>query len=207
MNVICLAAIAWNAAFLFCPPLSAQRAGSALPSDRIFEAIGLRPSGTACEVGAGNGELTIRAASTVGSAGHVFASELGEAHLKTLRDRVAASAKANIMVVAGDPEKTNFPDAGCDALFLRDVYHHFTNPASMDAAIFVALKPGGRVAIIDFTPPGKEASKPEDRAKDGMHGVTAETVVREMKEAGFDVVSSERPDQRWFLAVFARPLR
>ena len=207
MNVNRLAAIAWNAAFLFCLPLSAQRAGSALPSDRIFEAIGLQPSSTACEVGAGNGELTIRAASTVGSAGHVFASELGEAHLKTLRDRVAASGKANIVVVAGDPEKTNFPDAGCDALFLRDVYHHFTNPASMDAAIFVALKPGGRVAIIDFTPPGKEASKPEDRAKDGMHGVTAETVVREMKEAGFDVVSSERPDHRWFLAVFARPLR
>jgi len=192
-------------ALLFCLPLSAQRAGSALPADRIFEAIALHSGATVCEVGAGSGDLSIRAAGEVGATGHVFASELGEEHLKALRDRITSSGKDNITVVAGDSTKTNFPDSICDALFLRDVYHHFTNPSSMDAAIFAAVKPGARVAIIDFTPPGKEASKPEDRAKDGMHGVTAETVSREMKGAGFVVAASDVTPQRWFMVVFAKP--
>ena len=206
MNAVLRVTVSGLLAFLASLPVPAQRAGSALPADRIFEAIGLHQGGAVCEIGAGNGDLSIRAASVVGSTGHVFASELGEEHLKTLRGRVAASGKENITVVAGDSTKTNFPDSGCDALFLRDVYHHFTNPSAMDAAIFGAVRPGGHVAIIDFTPPGNEASSPADRAKDGMHGVTPETVSREMEEAGFDVVSSNVPSQRWFMVVFTKPL-
>ena len=194
-------------ALLFCLPLPAQRAGNALRTDRIFEAIALHPGATVCEIGAGRGDLSIEAASAVGPAGRVFASELGEEHLKTLRDRIAQSGKENITVVTGDSTKTNFPDGGCDALFLRDVYHHFTSPSAMDAAIFAAIKPGGRAAIVDFTPPGKEAPRPEDRAKDGMHGVTSETVSLEMKEAGFDVVASKDSSQRWFMVVFTKPAR
>lgn len=187
--------------------LPAQRSGSALPAERVFQAIGLQPGSTACEVGAGNGDLSIAAARAVGSTGRVYSSELGEAHLKTLREKAAASGLGNITVVAGDVTKTNFPDSACDAVFLRDVYHHFTDPAAIDAAILAAVKPGGRVAVVDFTPPGKEAARPEDRAKDGMHGVSAESVSREMEEAGFEVVSSEQPAQRWFMVVLAKPAR
>jgi hypothetical protein len=75
----------------------------------------------------------------------------------------------------------------------------------MNVSIAAALKPGGRVAIIDFTPPAKEAECPADRGKDGMHGVSAESVSREMKDAGFEPVASAVGAERWFMIVVSKP--
>jgi hypothetical protein len=58
---------------------------------------------------------------------------------------------------------------------------------------------------VDFTPPGTEAAAPADRDKDNMHGVTPETVSRELKAAGFAVVGSESGSGRWFMVVATRP--
>ena len=190
---------------LLVPAIGVAWQSGSIATEKIFEAIGVREGITVCEMGAGDGELTIAAAKAVGATGHVYSSELGDDRVKALRDKVSASGLAQITVVAGDPVKTNFPDAACDALFMRNVYHHFRDPAKIDASIAAALKPGGRVAVVDFTPPGKEAERPEDRGKDGMHGVTAETVSRELKVAGFEPLASETGSQRWFMVVAAKP--
>ena len=183
---------------------SAQSSGS-ITNSEIFDSLGVREGETICEMGAGNGELTLAAARIVGSQGRVYASELGEHRVKTLRAKVADSSLAQITVVAGDPVRTNFPDAGCDALFMRNVYHHFADPVAVNASIAAALKPGGRLTIVDFTPPpGNEAACPADRAKDGMHGITAETLSREMKDAGFEPVSA-RAAQRAIMVVVSKP--
>jgi ubiquinone/menaquinone biosynthesis C-methylase UbiE len=172
-------------------PATASAQPSGITNGQIFEAIGLRDGATVCEMGAGDGELTLAAARLVGPAGHVYTSELGDERVKALREKVARSNLSQITIVAGDANKTNFPDGGCDALFMRSVYHHFADPAAMNASIAAALKPGARLAIVDFTPPpGSEAACPADRGKDGMHGITAETLSRELKDAGFEAVSS-----------------
>jgi ubiquinone/menaquinone biosynthesis C-methylase UbiE len=172
-------------------PAAASAQQSAITNGQIFEAIGLRDGATVCEMGAGDGELTFAAARLVGPAGRVYTSELGGERVKALREKVARSNISQITVVAGDASKTNFPDGGCDALFMRSVYHHFADPAAMNASIAAALKPGARLAIVDFTPPpGSEAPCPADRGKDGMHGITRETLSRELKDAGFEAVSS-----------------
>jgi ubiquinone/menaquinone biosynthesis C-methylase UbiE len=183
----------------------AWQSGSTIATEQIFEAIGVKEGITVCEMGAGDGELTIAAAKAVGATGRVYSSELGDDRVKTLRDKVSASGLAQITVVDGDPLATNFAPATCDALFMRNVYHHFADPAKIDASIAASLKPGGRVAVIDFTPPGKEAERPEDRGKDGMHGVTAETVSRELRAAGLEPLSSDTGSQRWFMVVARRP--
>jgi tRNA A58 N-methylase Trm61 len=188
-------------------PVRAQRVGSTIDTAKILDAIGVREGSTVCEIGAGDGELSLAAARMVGPNGRVLASELGAEHVKSLQDRIAASSLAQITVVTGDPVKTNFPDAGCDALFMRNVYHHFADPAAMNGSIAAALKPGARVAIVDFTPPAEEAPRPADRGKDGIHGVRPETVSREMKEAGLEPVSSDLGDQRWFMVVVSKPRR
>ena len=183
---------------------SAQSSGS-ITNGQIFDSLDVREGATICEIGAGDGELTVAAARIVGSQGRVYASELGDDRVKTLRAKVANSTLAQITVVAGDPVKTNFPDAGCDALFMRNVYHHFADPVAVNASIAAALKPGGRLTIVDFTPPpGNEAACPAARGKDGMHGITAETLSREMKDAGFEPVSA-RTAQRAIMIVVSKP--
>ena len=112
-----------------------QQTASAIGADAIFDAIGVREGSTVCEIGAGSGELTIAAAKIVGPQGHVYASELGDTRIDALKKRVADSKLSQITVVAGDPNRTNFADGACDALFMRNVYHHFADPAAMDASI------------------------------------------------------------------------
>jgi ubiquinone/menaquinone biosynthesis C-methylase UbiE len=185
--------------------VAAQQAGSTISTARIFESLSLAEGMTVCEMGAGDGELSIAAAKAVGPGGRVYTSELGDDRLKTLRERVQRSGLSNISVVAGDPAKTNFPDGGCDALFMRNVYHHFIDPPAINASLFASVKPGGRVSVVDFTPPGKEAERPAGRASDGMHGIASETLASELKAAGFEPVASEAGAQRWFMVVVARP--
>lgn len=184
---------------------SQRAAESTIANERIFEAISLRPGITVCELGAGDGALSVAAARLVGASGHVFTSELGDERVKTLRENVAKSGLTNITVVEGAPAGTNLADSACDALFLRNVYHHFTEPAAMNAAIKSAVKPGAKVAVVDFTPPGDEAPAPAERSKDGMHGIKPETLTRELKDAGFQDVAVERGAQRWFMVVVSRP--
>jgi SAM-dependent methyltransferase len=194
------------ATLLIPVPAAAQRSGSPITIEKILEVTRAGAGSTVCEVGAGDGELSIAAARIIGASGRVYTSELGEDRVKALREKVTASGLAQITVVAGDAGKTNFPDGACDALFMRDVYHHFTDPAAMNSSIATALKAGGRLAILDFgPPPGNEAARPADRSKDGMHGISAESVAREMKEAGFEPVSSEAGSQRWFIVVVSKP--
>lgn len=185
--------------------LAAQQAGSTISTGRIFESLGLSEGMTVCEMGAGDGELSIAAAKAVGSGGRVYTSELGDGRVKTLRSNVEASRQAHIQVVEGDPRKTNFPEGACDALFMRNVYHHFADPQAINASIFASVKPGGRVSVVDFTPPGREAERPADRGKDGMHGIASETLAAELKAAGFELVTSEAGAQRWFMVVVSRP--
>jgi ubiquinone/menaquinone biosynthesis C-methylase UbiE len=190
---------------LTVPAVVLAQGSSSITNSQIFDAIGVREGVTVCEMGAGTGELSLAAARIVGPQGRVFTSELGENRLTPLRQKVAESGMAQITVVAGDVTRTNFPDGGCDALFMRNVYHHFTDPAAMNASIAAALKPGARLAIVDFSPPpGSEAACPADRGKDGMHGVTADTLAREIQDAGFEPVSSSAGAQRWFMIVASK---
>ncbi|MBA3888142.1 MAG: methyltransferase domain-containing protein [Acidobacteria bacterium] len=128
----------------------AQQSGSTIANARIFDAIGVREGITVCEIGAGDGAQTIEVARLVGRGGRVYTSELGEDRLKTLQSRVTASGLSHITVVEGGPVRTNFPDAACDAAFMRNVYHHFADPAAMNPSLAAALKPGGRLAIVDL---------------------------------------------------------
>jgi ubiquinone/menaquinone biosynthesis C-methylase UbiE len=186
-------------------PSQARQGGSTVATERIFEALQARADSTICEIGAGDGELSLEAARRVGPGGHIYTSELGDDRVRKLRERVASSRLSQITVVTGDAAQTNFPQATCDALFMRNVYHHFAEPAAMNASIAAALKPGGRVAVVDFRPPGDEAASPADRDNDGTHGVTADTVTRELQAAGFVLITTERGTDRWFMVVAAKP--
>lgn len=183
---------------------SAQQ--NAADADRLVKALEIRPGATVGELGAGGGELTIAMAKVVGESGRVFSNELNKDRVKALAARAEQAGLKNIVAVEGRETDTNFSDQCCDAIFMRNVYHHFGDPAAMGASLFKSLKPGGRLAVVDFTPPpGQESLTPSGRSEDGHHGVTAPTVERELKAAGFELVSSTEIDSRAFMVVARRP--
>jgi predicted methyltransferase len=174
---------------------AAQSAGeqkSALADlPRLIEALGVREGQTVADIGAGRGWLTVGMARHVGPKGRVYGTELGEKNVAELKAEVEKENLPQITILEGAFTETNLPDACCDAIFTRLVYHHFADPVAMSRSILKALKPGGRYAVLEFLPGRgrKEAANPADRANRDSHGVGPESVERELKEAGFEIVS------------------
>jgi ubiquinone/menaquinone biosynthesis C-methylase UbiE len=157
----------------------------------LIKVLEIRAGSTVGEIGAGGGELSMAMAKVVGDSGRVLSNELNPKSLEQLKKKFADEGLPQLSAVEGRAAETNFPADCCDAIFMRNVYHHFADPAAMDASLFKSLKPGGRLAVIDFTPPGEEPASPAARATDNFHGVKAASVERELKAAGFEIVSSE----------------
>ena len=182
------------------------RADDASDAARLIETLGLQAGSTVGEIGAGDGELTILVARHVGPTGRVFTTELGDDRVRTLRAAVEKADVGNVTIVEADAARTNLPEGCCDAVFMRAVYHHFGDPAAMNRSLWASLRPGGRLAVMDFTPRGdEEASNPADRDEDGRHGVKAETVLKELVAAGFERIQVEDRKGRDFLVVVRRP--
>ena len=176
---------------------------NAADTDMLVEALKLSPGNVVGEIGAGGGELSLAIAKRVAPGGRVISSELGASRVQGLREAVGKRAD-NIEVIEGHESRTNFPEGCCDAVFMRNVYHHFADPPAMNATLLRAVKPGGAIAVIDFTPPGKEADVPSGRSKDKFHGLYAETLVRELTNAGFIDATAETIDKGVYMVVAKR---
>jgi ubiquinone/menaquinone biosynthesis C-methylase UbiE len=147
---------------------------------KLFE---LKPGMTIADVGAGFGAWTVRFAKVLGPSGRVFATDLGQAQLTALRDYTTREGLANVTVIEGAVNSTNLPALCCDAILIRDAYHHFTEPAAMIKSVSAALKPGGRLAVIDFPPRANSEVPAGVPANRGGHGVPPEVVEREVGAA------------------------
>lgn len=170
----------------------------------LIESLQLTEGSVVADIGAGDGSQTLAIAQHIGSEGHIYSTELGEESLKELRDNLEWADTSNITVLEGHPTQTNLPEECCDAIYLRRVYHHIGDPPSMNASLLQSLKPGGRLAIIDFEPRNDEA-EPGNRASGGSHGVTAHTVVEELTSAGFELISNEQQSGRNFYVLVQKP--
>ena len=125
-----------------------------------------KPGTVVADIGAGDGSYAFAAVEHVGATGRVFASEIDAEKLKALRSEVKRRNLQNVTVVESGEAETNLPASCCDAIFLRRVYHHLTKPVEFDASLIHSLRPGGKLAIIDFPPHpeyGKVKGVPKDR--------------------------------------------
>ncbi|MDZ7659762.1 MAG: methyltransferase domain-containing protein [Fodinibius sp.] len=183
----------------------AQAPGNQSDVDWLIEVLEIESGSTVADIGAGDGDQTRAIAQHIGSEGTIYSTELGKESVEELKQSVANTDLSNITVLEGHPERTNLPEQCCEALFLRRVYHHITNPDAFNSSLFASLKPGGRLAIIDFKPRESEA-EPGGRASGSQHGVTAKTVIEELKHAGFSLISSEEGTGRDIYVVMQKPL-
>ena len=162
-----------------------EREQAAREGPQLAETLALKPGMIVADVGAGGGAMSVVLAKWLGPEGRVYATDIRAEQLAEIRAAVAQDALSNVVVLEGGEASTNLPSECCDAIFLRDVYHHLTRPQEFEASLLAALKPGGRLAIIDFAPePGSKvpAGVPDDR---GGHGIPAAIIVTEATRAGF----------------------
>ena len=197
--------------FLFLPTAAAHAAAQsadqiAADAERIIKALDLRPGAVVAEIGAGDGALTILIARAAGTEGRVYSTELSQEKAAAIRNRAASASMNNVAVVVGRDDDTGLPDRCCEAIVMRDVYHHFTKPVVMNAAIMKALRPGGKVVILDFgPPPGSESADVTRRGEDGQHGITPATLERELKAAGYEILSTQPYGFRSSITIARRP--
>jgi len=180
---ICLACIAALALAFSC-------SANADPLDEINRLAALmdwKPGTVVADIGAGDGSYSFAAVQHVGSAGKVFATEIDSQKLAKLRAEVKKRNLQNVVVVESAAADTNLPSACCDAIFLRRVYHHLTKPAEFDANLIRSLKPGGRLAIIDFPP--RQGLDPVEGVPSnrGGHGIPEKIVIDELTAAGLQL--------------------
>jgi ubiquinone/menaquinone biosynthesis C-methylase UbiE len=162
----------------------------ASPSDEIPKLAALmewKPGAVVADIGAGDGSYAFDAVEHVGATGKVFVTEIDPEKLKALRDEVKKRDLQNVVVVESGEAETNLPAACCDAIFLRRVYHHLTKPLEFDASLLRSLKPGGKLAIIDFPPHpeyGKVKGVPKDRED---HGIQQKILIDELAKSGLQL--------------------
>jgi precorrin-6B methylase 2 len=171
---------------------------------KVLSVLGLAPGKTVAEIGAGDGRLSLRAARAVSPGGRAFATELGGSKLETLKRNAATEGVRNIEVIEAQTLTTGLAKGCCDAIFMRDVYHHLTSPDEILADIRKALRPGGRLLIIDFEPRGGLSTVDGVRENRRGHGIPMGVLVNELKAAGFEMISEDAAWREDLYAVVAR---
>jgi ubiquinone/menaquinone biosynthesis C-methylase UbiE len=141
---------------------------------------------TIADIGSGGGAMTV-VLGKWNTSGHVFATDITPHALRWTRDYVKKEGLTNVTVIEGAAAATNLPDECCDAVFLRHVYHHITGIEAFNKSLHVSLKPGGRLAIIDFEPRRPNpAEVPKGVPANRLgHGIPTSVVIDELTAAGF----------------------
>jgi predicted methyltransferase len=189
----------------FAAPANAQDE-FASDAARLVTALKLDTGQTVADIGAGRGQLTVALAREVGPSGRVYATELNSDRLRDIRQAADSARLENVSVIEAHATRTNLPAQCCDVLVLRRVYHHFDNPHLMNASLRQSLKPGGLLAVIDFEPDSAESADPGNRDTGDQHGVTSATVVRELSQAGLELVAVEEGARSGrYMVVVRRP--
>lgn len=116
----------------------------------VVEACGIRPGMRVADIGAGTGLYTRMFAEAVGPKGWVYAVEINPNFLRHIQARAKQEGQENITTVLCPEDSVALPPASIDLAFICDVYHHFEYPHSTMTSLARALKPGGRLIVIDF---------------------------------------------------------
>ncbi|HUR33992.1 MAG TPA: class I SAM-dependent methyltransferase [Vicinamibacterales bacterium] len=172
--------------------------------DLIMDALGIADGAVVADLGAGGGWFTIRLARRVGPNGVVYAQDIQPQMIEAINRRVQQEALSNVRTVLGAPTDARLP-AGLDAVLIVDAYREMDEPGKPQIiqdllrSIDRALKPQGRIGIVDFLPGG---GGPGPAAEDR---VRPETIVATMETAGLRLQAREAVPPFQYLLVFGKP--
>lgn len=118
--------------------------------DLLVEALGIKAGDVVADIGAGTGYYSWRIAGKVGEKGLVYAVDIQQEMLDLLARKMAERKVTNVKGVLGSITDPKLPANSVDLVLMVDVYHEFSYPYEMMQAVCRALKPGGRVAFVEF---------------------------------------------------------
>ena len=163
--------------------------------ERVIAALQLQPGASVADLGAGTGYFSVRLAKAVPQ-GTVYAVDIEQAMLAHIAKRASAAGLTNIVTVTAAERSPALP-APVDVLLVVDTYHHLPDRVAYFREVQKMLKPGGRVAIVDFRKDSPEGPPPHFRFE-------AEQIVAEMEKAGYRVAARHDFLPRQHFLLFAR---
>lgn len=172
----------------------------------VMDAMGAAEGGVVADIGAGRGYFTFHLAGRVGAQGKVYAVDLDKRELDRLKERAAEAGLAQIEAVNGEAADPKLPEAALDAILVVNAYHEMREFDAMLRGMFRALKPGGRLVIVDQSGAN---GKPRDEYF-RTHKIAEEVVREDAQRNGFrllrkedDIVTGDK--EHWFFVVFEKP--
>lgn len=144
--------------------------------DRVLDALDVRSAGAVVDLGAGGGYFSERLAERVGREGHVVAVDIDADALAALARRFPRADFPQVLVQAGTATDPGLAAASADAVLIVDAYHEFPDPGAMLGAIGRALRPSGRLVIVD---------RPAAEWHPEAHAIPEERVREQVAAAGF----------------------
>jgi ubiquinone/menaquinone biosynthesis C-methylase UbiE len=144
-----------------------------------LDALNLKPGMTVADVGAGTGYMSLKMAKRVGASGKVYAEDVQPEMLQKVRENAAKAKAGNVVTVQGSYTDPMLPKGQIDLILLVDVYHEFSEPQKMLRGIRSALKPDGRLVLLEYR---KEDPSIPIRVE---HKMTVAEVKTELEAEGF----------------------
>jgi cyclopropane fatty-acyl-phospholipid synthase-like methyltransferase len=148
---------------------------------KVLEALRLTPGLKVADIGAGTGYFTMRIAASP-AAPTVFAVDIESGMVEHIQHRAMRDGLKNIVGVVAAPDRTNLPEP-VDLVLVVDTYHHIPNRVAYFTTLKASMKPGARLAIIDFRK-GAPAAVPEE------FRFTPDQIGAELAKAGFSLQAS-----------------
>lgn len=162
--------------------------------DRVIAALALKNGQSVADIGAGTGYFTSRLAKSA-AAPKVFASDIEPNMVKYLQQRAMKEGLKNVTAVLAKSDSPNLPEP-VDVILIVDTFHHIPSRVAYFSALKKSLKPGGRIAIVDFKK-GSPEGPPED------FKFTPDQISGEMGQAGYALQASHDFLPRQMLLVYS----
>ena len=149
---------------------------------------------TVADIGAGSGYYAVRLSEIVGARGRIIAEDVVPEYLRSLRKRVRDLGLQNVSISQGEPHDPKLPEGSLDTAILVHMYHEIAQPYALLYNLVPALKPGGRVGIVDAFRPKSE------------HGTPPSLLRCELAAVGYREISlNQLTGSDAYLAIFAPP--
>lgn len=116
----------------------------------LVKSLKLKPGMVVADIGAGSGVIAVRMAEHVGESGKILAVDVQQEMLDLMKAKIEKQEISNIELVKGTQKHSKLPASTVDLAIMVDVYHEFEFPYEMMLDIAESLKPGGRVALVEY---------------------------------------------------------